>query len=259
MAVTLKFHSLAGSKRKAIDGSTSGSVTPSSSAVPVNVAMASDGTNRSAGIDNGTQGQMQQDASGAQTQTQGALGTQDILAIDDDEEEDVEEEEANGSGKRKKRCTSAVWKFFTERTLVVEVDGKKYEQLWGHCNFPKCKQKYRAESNYGTNAFRNHLKSQHKQVKGQLQLKAEKDNGKDVTAIVPYRYDYETSLKKLYLAVIMHEYPFNIVEHDYFVQFIKSLRPSFTFKIGQAINSSNHISQVPSLWDIMASRISSLG
>jgi hypothetical protein len=40
---------------------------------------------------------MQQDASGAQTQTQGALGTQDILVNDDDEEE-VEEEEANGSG-----------------------------------------------------------------------------------------------------------------------------------------------------------------
>jgi hypothetical protein len=98
MAVTLKFHSLAGSKRKAIDGSTSGSVTPSSSAVLVKVAVASDGTNRSAGIDSGTQGQMQQDASGTQTQTQGALGTQDILAIDDDDEEEVEEEEANGSG-----------------------------------------------------------------------------------------------------------------------------------------------------------------
>jgi hypothetical protein len=28
----------------------------------------------------------------------------------------------------------------------------------------------------------------------------------------------------------MHEYPFNIVEHDYFVDFFKSLRPSFAFK-----------------------------
>jgi hypothetical protein len=28
----------------------------------------------------------------------------------------------------------------------------------------------------------------------------------------------------------MHEYPFNIVEHDYFVDFTKSLRPSFVFK-----------------------------
>jgi hypothetical protein len=28
----------------------------------------------------------------------------------------------------------------------------------------------------------------------------------------------------------MHEYPFNIVEHDYFVEFIKSLHPSFPIK-----------------------------
>jgi len=63
-----------------------------------------------------------------------------------------------------------------------------------------------------------------------MQLRAEKDLGKDVSTVVPYRYDYETSLKKFYLAVIMHEYPFNIVDLDYFVDFINSLRPSFTFK-----------------------------
>ena len=34
----------------------------------------------------------------------------------------------------------------------------------------------------------------------------------------------------MYLAIIMHEYPFNIVEHDYFVEFIKSLRPNFPIK-----------------------------
>lgn len=28
----------------------------------------------------------------------------------------------------------------------------------------------------------------------------------------------------------MHEYPFNIVEHEYFAEFIKSLRPSFPIK-----------------------------
>jgi hypothetical protein len=63
-----------------------------------------------------------------------------------------------------------------------------------------------------------------------LQLKAEKDHGKDVTNIQPFKYDLGTSLKKFYLAIIMHEYPFNIVEHDYFVDFLKSLRPSFAFK-----------------------------
>jgi hypothetical protein len=28
----------------------------------------------------------------------------------------------------------------------------------------------------------------------------------------------------------MHEYPFNIVEHDYSVEFVESLRPSFPLK-----------------------------
>jgi len=48
--------------------------------------------------------------------------------------------------------------------------------------------------------------------------------------IQPYKYDQEASLKKLNLAIIMHEYPFNIVEHEYLVDFIKSLCPSFPIK-----------------------------
>jgi len=63
-----------------------------------------------------------------------------------------------------------------------------------------------------------------------LQLKCEKDGEKNITTVQPYRYDEEASLKKFYLAIIMHEYPFNISEHEYFVDFIKSLRPSFPIK-----------------------------
>jgi hypothetical protein len=37
-------------------------------------------------------------------------------------------------------------------------------------------------------------------------------------------------LKKFYLVIIMHEYLFQIVEHDYYVDFIKSLWPSFPMK-----------------------------
>jgi hypothetical protein len=67
-------------------------------------------------------------------------------------------------------------------------------------------------------------------VKGQQQLNIEKDHGKDMTVVQPFKYDLEVSLKKIYLAIIMHEYLFNIVEHEYFVEFIKSLRPSFPIK-----------------------------
>jgi hypothetical protein len=99
--------------------------------------------------------------------------------------------------------------------------GKNYIQTWGHCNFPKCRAKYRAESNQGTTRFQNHLKSAHNIVKGQQQLNIEKDHGKDKTVVQPFKYDLEVSLKKFYLAIIMHEY---------FVEFIKSLRPSFPIK-----------------------------
>jgi hypothetical protein len=37
-------------------------------------------------------------------------------------------------------------------------------------------------------------------------------------------------LQKLNLAITMHEYPFNIVEHEYLIDFIKSLRPNFPIK-----------------------------
>jgi hypothetical protein len=57
-----------------------------------------------------------------------------------------------------------------------------------------------------------------------------KDHTKNTVVIEPYRYDPEVSLRKLYLAIIMHEYSFIIVEHEYFVEFIKSLRPSFPIK-----------------------------
>ena len=67
-------------------------------------------------------------------------------------------------------------------------------------------------------------------MKGQQQLKAETDNKKGITTVVPYKYDEEASLRKFYLAIVMHEYPFNISEHEYFVEFIKSLRPSFPIK-----------------------------
>jgi hypothetical protein len=144
----------------------------------------------------------------------------EVIAIDQDEP----------PRKRSKKCTSDVWPYFTKKDVIVEVDGKKYIQTWGHCNFPKSRAKYRVESNEGTTGFRNHLKSAHNIVKGQQQLNIEKDHGKDITVVQPFRYDLEVSLKKFYLAIIMHEYHFNIVEHGYFVEFIKSLRPSFPIK-----------------------------
>jgi hypothetical protein len=86
-------------------------------------------------------------------QTQADEGATPIAAPDvvnvedpeDDSEEEEEEDQAQLTGKRRKKCTSFVWKYFTKKLEVIEVNGVTYEQLWGYCNFPKCKQRYRAE------------------------------------------------------------------------------------------------------------------
>jgi hypothetical protein len=151
-----------------------------------------------------------------------------VQIVPDDEEE--EEERVHLTGKRFKSRTSEVWKYFTPKVEVVEVNGKKYEQMWGYCNFPKCNTRYRAEGTSGTTGFKNHLRTKHSTLVGQQQLKVGKDPGTELTHVKPFKYDQEISLKKLNLAITMHEYPFNIVEHEYLVDFIKSLRPSFPLK-----------------------------
>jgi hypothetical protein len=132
--------------------------------------------------------------------------------------------------KRDKKRTLVVWEYFEKTDIEVEVDGKIYNQKWCSCKFPKCKARYRCEGRYGTTAFLNHLRSAHRIVKGQRQLSMVKDHEKDCTVVEPYKFDQAVSLRKLYLAIIMHEYPFNIVEHEYMVDFIKSLRPNFSIK-----------------------------
>jgi hypothetical protein len=65
---------------------------------------------------------------------------------------DVTDIDQDGSptGKRTKKCMSDVWQYFTKKDEIVEVDGNKYVQTWGYCNFLKCRVRYRAESNHGT-------------------------------------------------------------------------------------------------------------
>ena len=158
-----------------------------------------------------------------------AVGTDAANAIIVEGDDPVVDEDEH-RGKRVKRCTSDVWEHFTKKELVIEDNGKTYVQRWAYCKWPKCKHKGRCESNYGTTGFWTHLRVAHSIVKGQQQLKAETDNKKGITTVVPYKYDEEASLRKFYLAIVMHEYPFNISEHEYFVEFIKSLRPSFPIK-----------------------------
>lgn len=85
--------------------------------------------------------------------------TGDASAPLDDDKEEGEGHAIGNNQKRQKRCTSWVWEYFTKKNMVIEENGKNYEQVWGHCNFARCKAKYRAECNHGTTGFSNHFKS----------------------------------------------------------------------------------------------------
>ena len=203
---------LVGSKsERAATESVAASSTPASSSVNVETS--------GSGVGSGTQAM---DVQIDEHNVAPATRAPEVVVVDDQEDEE-DKDQVHLTGKRKKKCTSDVWNYFTKKIEIVEVDGKQYEQLWGYCDFPKCKQRYRAEGNHGTTGFKNHLRSAHGIVKGQQQLNVGKDVGTEITHIQPYKYDQEASLKKLNLAIIMHEYPFNIVEHEYFVDFKKSL------------------------------------
>ncbi|CAA0806583.1 Zinc finger BED domain-containing protein DAYSLEEPER [Striga hermonthica] len=159
---------------------------------------------------------------------QKGANTANAIVVEGDEAPSGDEVEPDG--KRQKRCISGVWKYFTKKKLVIEDNGKVYIQKWAYCNYPMCKHKARCEGNYGTTGFWTRLRVAHSVQKGQQQLKVEKDGAQEIKAVVTYRYDEEASLRKFYLAIVMHEYPFNTSEHEYFVDFIKSLRPSFPIK-----------------------------
>jgi hypothetical protein len=61
-------------------------------------------------------------------------------------------------------------------------------------------------------------------------LKGQQILSQSGNSIGTYKYDENASVRLLYYAIIMHEYPFSIAQHKYFVKFIKSLRPSFPMK-----------------------------
>jgi hypothetical protein len=101
----------------------------------------------------------------------------------------------------------------------VVVDGQTTKNFTGTCKV--CSQKFIPDSGQGTTCLWNHYKRKYGVGKGLRVL---------TTTVETFKYDEELSRKKLTLAIVMHEYPFRIVEHEYFVDFVKSLHPSFPMK-----------------------------
>ena len=72
-------------------------------------------------------------ATGASDRGFVAAGTSTASAISVDGDEPVQEGDVP-CGKRRKRCTSNVWQYFTKKRVVVEDNGKTYVQLWAYCD-----------------------------------------------------------------------------------------------------------------------------
>lgn len=157
--------------------------------------------------------------------TAGALAHNDAIDLTTNDDFEV----LPPPGKKQKKCSSEVWQHYTKYKVSKKgSDDTVIVEEYVKCN--KCSYKRRCESNCGTSVFWNHLNNKHNIKSGQQQLQMKKSEDGTEGAVETYRYDETVSLKKFYMAIIMHEYPFNIVEHDYFVDFIKYLRPTFPIK-----------------------------
>lgn len=143
--------------------------------------------------------------------------------------------------KRCKKLTSDVWEHFTKYEITTtDKDGNKVVEKWARCNSKGCNYKgprTNARGNRGTTVFKSHLQNKHQIITGQQKLVLNKVEGNEsMVAPATFRYDESTSLKKFYLSIIMHEYPFNIVDHEYLVDFIHSLHPTFPIKSRPTVN-----------------------
>ncbi|WVZ83298.1 hypothetical protein U9M48_030460 [Paspalum notatum var. saurae] len=131
--------------------------------------------------------------------------------------DDVDESlEPAAKKKRDKKSTFGVWDYFTKYTVQKKGDNGDIEkEVWAKCK--KCSFRTRGKSSRGKTVFWNHLKKKHDLTRGQQNC-------------ILRRFDPEESLNKFYKAMIMHDYPFKMVDHEFFVYFIKSLHPHFVFK-----------------------------
>lgn len=125
----------------------------------------------------------------------------------------------NQPRKKQKKLSSNVWEYFDRVETTKVVDGKKKKDVTATCKV--CSQKFDANSRHGTSHLRNHYNAKHQVSKGQ---------GVINTIGETFKYDEELSRKNLTLAIVMHEYPFRIAEHEYCVNFVKSPRLSFPMK-----------------------------
>ncbi|KAL5705817.1 Ulp1 peptidase [Ranunculus cassubicifolius] len=118
---------------------------------------------------------------------------------------------------------SAVWNDFVKEKNAIG-------QAIAICKH--CKQKLSAKGTGGTSNLKNHLKrckAKIRKERGQQHLVfKKKENGSNL--IKNHKFSQERSRRDFAMMVVKHEYPFAMIDHPYFRQFITNLQPLFDLK-----------------------------
>lgn len=92
------------------------------------------------------------------------------------------------------------------------------------------KKKMAGDSSHGTSHLKKHIVNciarQHR-IGGQQVLQLAKNALNDKVKVESFKFDQERSRLDLARAIIKHNYPFNMVEHEYFEIFLNNLQPNF--------------------------------
>ncbi|KAG9458640.1 hypothetical protein H6P81_003148 [Aristolochia fimbriata] len=127
---------------------------------------------------------------------------------------------------KKRRLTSKVWEVFDR---IVSED-KKFTAI---CKY--CKTKFSADSSCGTSHLIYHMNrcaSYKKTLKpvpevSQMLLSIREKNKEGEVKLENFKFDQDSSRYSLARMIILHEYPFSIVNHVGFRKYSRNLNPSF--------------------------------
>lgn len=128
--------------------------------------------------------------------------------------------DATANTKKNRKRTSKVWIDFNE---YKDANGK-VKALCKHC-----KKSFVGESKSGTSHLAQHIKRCNAKIykdRGQKSVMAMKKSDGS-TQIEAFKFDQDRSRMDLARMVIKHNYPFNIVDHEFFEHFCNGLRPEF--------------------------------
>lgn len=142
------------------------------------------------------------------------------IRVESVDEDEGESENPNLSGSKQK-YKSAVWLDF-ER--IVNLD-KSVVAIYNYC-----KHKFNGSSASGTSHLKSQLKRCKPVTKEQQILQVSKGAvGIGGSTLKNFKFDQNTSHLELAKMVIKHEFPFSVVEYEYFQQFVHSLQSMFKF------------------------------